>query len=85
MNRRSFFRLAVGAVATPMIPKPLLALAMPSDPLTFMGLQYCHPGLGSVGTYGGISRLSTPIYSEGTCLTLAVVRNFQRRMEVQLS
>ncbi len=29
MNRRSFFRLAIGAAAVPLIPKPMLALAGP--------------------------------------------------------
>ena len=80
MNRRSFFRLAAGAAVAPLIPKPLLALAGP-EPLFLNGLQY-GALTGTTGTYGGISRLSTPIYpSHGTCLTPAVVRKFNKIMQ----
>lgn len=80
MNRRSFFRLAIGAAAVPLIPKPMLALAGP-EPLFLDGLQYCAL-TGMVGTYGGISRLSTPSYpSPGTCLTPAVIRKFNEIMQ----
>ena len=75
MNRRSFFRLAIGAAAVPLIPKPMLALAGPI-PGTYGAVER------STAYVLGIGRLSTPIYpSPGTCLTPAVIRKFNEIMQ----
>ena len=73
MNRRSFFRLAVGAAVSPLLPKPLLALAGPI-PGTYGAVER------STADVLGIGRLSTPFYGPGTALTAKMMRDTFKRM-----
>jgi len=78
VNRRSFFRLAVGAAVAPLISKPLLALVAGAEPIPLGAIDGVAP------TYGNIGRLSTPFESgysaRGTYLTAKMVRDFNKRM-----
>ncbi len=73
MNRRSFFRLAIGAAAVSLISKPMLALAGPI-PGTYGAVER------STAYVLGIGRLSTPYYCPGGVLTAKMVRDFGKRM-----
>jgi hypothetical protein len=80
MNRRAFFRLAAGVAAVPLIPKPLMAMAVEPKPFIppLEGLYYFQTPY-TTGEYLGIPRLSTPIYNGRSVLTPAVIRKFVER------